>query len=246
MIFNAARNHMETTQLFRIVSKMPKGGLLHCHLGAMVDLSWVFGTAIETDGMCISADVPLVSHEARQKASVKIEFSRHWTTGSSIWDDNYTAGTQCNLKVAAKTFPESGIDGFVAWMKDRCSITQSDSVRHHRGINDIWKKLVGGFTMITPIVFYEPITRKFLREFFKTALSDGIKWIEMRGMTRSFRLEGQDELVKDRTELVRVIHEEVEKFKRSDEGKGLWGVRMIWDCLRSFEDDAIIEGNFSC
>lgn len=241
MIFNAAKATMQSTQLFRIVSKMPKGALLHCHLGAMVDLKWVFSTAIETKGMCFSSDRPLVAEEAREKARVKIEYCKLGTSGS-VWDESYVAGTQIHVKEAADSFPDSGRQGFISWLKERCSITQSDSIRHHLGINDIWKKLVWGFTMITPIVFYEPITRKFLREFFRTAQKDGIKWIEMRGMTRSFRLEGEDYLVKDRTELVRVVHEEVESFKASEEGKGFWGVRMIWDCLRSFDDDAIIDG----
>lgn len=241
MIFNAAKNTMQSTELFRIVSKMPKGALLHCHLGAMVDLKWLFGIAVETEGMCFSSDRPLIDEKTREKASVKIEYCKLGVSGS-IWDKSYVAGRQIHAKEAADSFPDGGRQGFVSWLKDRTSITQSDSVRHHLGINDIWKKLVAGFIMITPIVFYEPITRKFLREFFRTASQDGIKWIEMRGMTRSFRLESEDCLVEDRTELVRVIHEEVERFKASEEGKGFWGVRMIWDCLRSFEDDAIIDG----
>jgi len=151
-------------------------------------------------------------------------------------------GTQIHLKEAALSFPGGGRANFISWLKSRSSVTQSESVQHHLGINDIWRKLVEGFTMITPIVFYEPITRKFLREFFRTAKEDGIFWIEMRGMTRSFRLEGASELVVDRTELVRVINEEVEIFIKSEEGKGFWGVRMIWDCLRSFGDEMIIDG----
>lgn len=226
---------------------MPKGALLHCHLGALVDLSWVFGQAIETEGMCIISPAPLSDEVVRSNTAFKIEYSKLGIsgTGSSIWTGTYKALTHVPLKEVAEAYPDGGVPGFVAWMKSLCSITQTDSLSHHLGISDIWRKLVFGFTMITPIVFYEPITRAFLREFFRTALEDGIRWIEIRGMTRSFRLEGEDHMVKDRTALVRVIDEEVKKFKGCEEGKALWGVKLIWDGLRSFGKELIIDGKLA-
>lgn len=234
---------MKDTKLFQIISKMPKGSLLHCHLGAMVDFTWVFNITIDTPRMCILATAPLILGESMERAEVKIEYSKLGAAGPQIWTEYYVPGTHVTLKEAAESFPDGGRDGFVAWMKGRCSITKEHVQSSHLGVNDIWKTLSRGFVAITPVVFYEPITRKFLREFFRTAMADGITWIEMRGMTRSFRLEGQDELTKDRTELVRVIHEEVKKFKASAEGEGFWGVRMIWDCLRTFDDQTILNGN---
>ncbi|EHL03800.1 putative Adenosine deaminase CECR1-A [Glarea lozoyensis 74030] len=38
MMFNIAKPALESTKLWKIIQKMPKGALLHCHLGAMVDL----------------------------------------------------------------------------------------------------------------------------------------------------------------------------------------------------------------
>jgi adenosine deaminase CECR1 len=243
MIFNSAKNHMESTTLYKIVKRMPKGAILHCHLGAMVDLRWLFGAAVETSGMCISSSLPLIDENSRRTAVIKIEYSKRGEgEGSSIWGDEYEPLTEVPLNEAAESYPDGGREGFISWMKDYCSITQSEAFQHHLGIADIWKKLVVGFTTITPIVFYEPITRAFLREFFRTAVNDGVRWIEMRGMTRTFRLEGQDEIVKDRTSLPRIIDEEVRKFKKTEEGKILWGARMIWDCLRSFSTEQIIDG----
>jgi len=178
---------------------MPKGALLHCHLGAMVDLGWVFDTAIETRGMCISSDIALSDRE-------HLEAGRE-----SIWSADYQSGTWVSLKDAADTFPNGGKEGFVEWMKQYASITQADSVEHHLGVDDIWKKLQQAFRVIGPVIFYEPITRKFLRKFWKTLLDDGVRWVEFRGMSPNFRLEGQEDLAphKNRLELVRVINEEL-------------------------------------
>ncbi len=213
MIFNSAKNHMESTKLWKIVQKMPKGSLLHCHLGATVDLEWLFDQAIHTPGMVISASVALTGSEIREKATVKIEFSKYVDAGgSTIWQGHYLQHTKVPLKAAAETFPDGGELGFVKWMKDRCSVTQSEAVQNHLGVDDIWRKLQSAFVTITPIVFYEPITRKLVRRFLRTAFEDGVKWIEFRGMTRSFRLEGETELVENRLELVRVLKEEIDRF----------------------------------
>ncbi|KAE9374155.1 adenosine deaminase [Stipitochalara longipes BDJ] len=247
MIFNLAKEHMEKTDLWKICLKMPKGALLHCHLGAMVDLEWVIGVAMETEGVCISSSDALVSDEIRRKADIQILFQTNRTDdGSLIWSAEYQRRSWVSLKSAAEKFPKGGREGFVQWLKSRCTITQEDNVAHHLGVDDIWRKLQGAFRTIAPIEFYEPITRKFIRRFLQTAKEDGVKWVEMRGMNRNFRLEGEEVPVERRLDLVRVMDEEIKSFVASDEGKGFWGARLIWDTLRSFNKDVIIEDMTLC
>ncbi|PBP24882.1 cat eye syndrome critical region protein [Diplocarpon rosae] len=215
MIFNSAKNYMKSTQLWRIVQKMPKGALLHCHLGATVDLEWVFETAISTPGMVISASEALTDAESRERAVVKIEFSKNLETGgSSIWQRGYNAHAKLPLTNSAKMFPDGGKVGFLKWITDRCSVTQTEAVQHHLGVDAIWRKIQAAFVLMTPVVYYEPITRELIRRFLKTAYEDGIRWVEVRGMTRSFRLEGQEQLVENRLEIVRVYKEEIDRFVR--------------------------------
>ncbi|KAG4430394.1 hypothetical protein IFR05_014133 [Cadophora sp. M221] len=249
MIFNSAKNHMDRTKLWKIVQKMPKGALLHCHLAAMVDLEWLFEQAVQTDGMVVSATEGLCDRLVRGRADVdvKIEFpasceseSEETGEGKGIWEAGYESLRKVPLQSAAESFPNGGKAGFVKWMKDRCCITQTEAVQNHLGVDDIWKKLQAAFMTISPIVYYEPITRKFLRRFLSTAYADGIRWVEMRGMSRRFRLEGEEEGVENRLQLVRVFREEIGAFMGSEEGRGFWGCRLIWDTLRSFDDEAII------
>jgi len=40
MCFTLAKERMESTMLWKIVKKFPKGALLHAHLEAMVDSEW--------------------------------------------------------------------------------------------------------------------------------------------------------------------------------------------------------------
>ena len=244
MIFNLAKSHMETTTLWKICQRMPKGALLHCHLGAMVDLEWVIETAMDEEGICFcSLWGGLFSEKVREKTDVRILFQKDgMKDGSCVWKEEYVSGTWVNLKSAAESFPDGGKEGFKKWLKGRCTITQEDNVAHHLGVDDIWRKLKGAFRTITPIEFYEPITRKFLRRFLTTVKDDGVKWVEMRDTSKNFRMGGENVQFERRLDLIRVIDEEVTAFMASEEGKGFWGVRKIWDTMRSYDTEEIIDG----
>lgn len=243
-MFNVAKGHMESTKLWEIVRKMPKGALLHAHIGATVDLEWVFNEAINTPGMCISSSTPLTSEHTLADALLKIRFAGPGKTEApSIWDANYPAGSLVPLKTAANEFPGGGRAGFVAWIKDRCSITKADTLKHHLGVDDVWRKLSAGFVVLGPIIYYEPILRSFLQKLFTTLLEDGVYWAELRAVfTSQVTLQDQEVPVDGVTELPRLFSEEIAKFMATDSGKDFWGVRFIWTAMRAGSTAKIIKG----
>lgn len=168
---------MEGTRLWKIVRKMPKGALLHAHLGATVDLDWVFNEALRAPDMCMCSPIPLDSNTAREGAMVKFAVKRlsDSSSATSIWSPGYVPDTLIPLKAAADSFPEGGKQSFVAWIKDRCSITQNESLQHHLGVDDVWRKLQNAFVILTPVIYYEPIMRAFLQQLFRTVLEDGVR-----------------------------------------------------------------------
>lgn len=244
MMFNVAKEYMESTELWRIVRKMPKGSLLHCHLGATVDLDWVFNEVLSTPGIQMSSPVPLSSERIRENAVVKFRYSSVTAADvPSIWSQDYPPHTLVPIKVAAATFPNGGQKGFVAWMKDRCSITQSESLQHHLGVDDVWRKLQSAFVMLGPLTYYEPIMRAFLRKLFLTLLEDGVRWVEPRTVfITPFTLEGEEQPAPNAAELCRVLNEEIEKFMASEEGRGFWGARFIWTSMRGVDTESLIAG----
>jgi hypothetical protein len=40
------------------------------------------------------------------------------------------------------------------------------------------------------------------------------------------------------------LSDELEKFKKSEEGKDFWGARMIWTTIRAFDKKAVIESMY--
>ena len=163
-----------------------------------------------------------------------------------MWDSDYVPNVLIPLKDSADSFPHGGRAGFVAWMQDRCSITQTESLQHHLGVDDVWKKLSSAFVILSPVLYYEPIFRAFVRKLFSTLLEDGVKWIELRAVVNSdFTLEGQNTAFANPLVVAGILSEVVTEFKASTEGKEFWGARVIWTSMRHTSTKVIIEGMYS-
>lgn len=244
MMFNVAKEPMESTKLWRIVRKMPKGSLLHAHLGATVDLDWVWNEALATPGMQMVSPVPLSLETARETTLVRFRYSGTTTKDvPSIWSSEYPPNTLVPITLAADTFPNGGRSGFISWISSRASITPSESIQHHLGVDDIWRKLSMAFIIVGPVIYYEPILRRFMHKLLRTLKEDGVRWLEGRTLfTTPFTLEGSETPTVGAFELCGVLNEEVEKFMSSEEGKGFWGVRFIWTSMRGQDSARLRKG----
>ena len=74
MMFSLAKERMETTQLWQIIRKMPKGALLHAHMDAMVDFDFLFSTLLATPGMHIHCHHGLSTEQELEVAAVKFRY----------------------------------------------------------------------------------------------------------------------------------------------------------------------------
>lgn len=150
MMFTLARERMAQTKLWKIVKKMPKGALLHCHLQAMCDLEYMIQLIFETEGVCIRSKTPLNTAQARQSSPFLFCYSKTAASEEteSIWADTYTTGQPINITKAAGAFPGDGKEGFIKWLQSRVTITPEESLQHHLGPNDIWRKFVSIFPIL--------------------------------------------------------------------------------------------------
>lgn len=65
---------METTRLWQIIRKMPKGALLHAHMDAMVDFDFLFEVLLKTPGMHMYCASALSTPEALEVKPFKFRF----------------------------------------------------------------------------------------------------------------------------------------------------------------------------
>jgi adenosine deaminase CECR1 len=76
MMFSLAKERMESTKLWQIVRKMPKGALLHAHMDAMVDFDYLFDVLLSTPGMHIYCNKSLSDPVALEAAAVKFRYCK--------------------------------------------------------------------------------------------------------------------------------------------------------------------------
>jgi adenosine deaminase CECR1 len=248
MVYRLARERMRTAKLWQIVRKMPKGALLHCHFDAMIDVDWLVDRALATEGFTIVADQSMCAPEARRVGSFRFQYSkRSVADATSIWDQNYQAKQLVPLQLMAKTFPEGGLDGFKAWLRERCTITLEESLESHLGQDAMWVKFVSCFPILNSMLSYEPIFRASMQRLLHELMDDGIRWVDLRiAFVFQYQRENCEEPETGYHEFFRAFGEEVEKFQATSEGKNFWGSRFIWTTLRSFERREIMESMKQC
>src|SRR2546423_154463 len=257
MMFTLARSRMETTKLWKIMEKMPKGALLHAHLDAMVDLDWLIEQVMEEEeGICVLAPAPLKAESLDdgvngRAGSFQCRFfpagereQMKETDAKSIWAEGYVPFTPFPIKAVATAFPHGGEAGFRKWLWNRCVVTPEESLRHHHGLDAIWRKFQSTFPNIGWMLFYEPIFRRALQRLFVQLAEDGITYVDFRcAFMFEFRRTGQSAQLEDEGFLgfFEVFGEEVEKFKETELGKRtkFEGARMIWTVVRRLDNRQI-------
>lgn len=248
MMFALARNTMEKTKSWRIVKKMPKGALLHAHQDAMIDVDWLIDQVLDTEGMVMLAGEPLCGPTARMQGEVVFRYSKSSSANaSSIWNEEYKTSNPVSVKEAAASFPNGATEGFKIWLKGRCTITPEESIKHHHGLDAVWRKFHNCFPPLDSLEYYEPILRASMQRLLRQLVDDGLKWVDFRGtFAVDFQLEGCEEPSKGPDDLVRVFSEELKKFKATKEGSNFWGYRFIWTSLRFWGKKKIVDHMKQC
>lgn len=146
--FATVRSKIASTDLFKVVKKMPKGAVLHAHLNAMLPYDSVFQTMTNTPGVAMSAKTNFAMEENRNMTAIKFAHSNKTIpAGPSIWTAKYVPGTLVNLTTAANSFP-GGKTAFLAFLKSKVTLTAEDYHEVELGIDTIWRKFQGIFNTV--------------------------------------------------------------------------------------------------
>lgn len=252
MMFGLARVTMESTKLWQIIEKMPKGALLHAHLDAMIDIDWLIDQALLERGLCIQASEPLKDKERRQEAVFQIRYRSDEEMSKvqkkiSIWSSSYEPDTPVSLREAQRSFPDHDLT-FKKWMISRSTISAEESLAHHHGLNAIWRKFQSCFVTIGQMLFYEPLFRKAMQRLLGQLAADGISYVDFRIAFRfEFRKKGQTAgAANEYDAFFTAFGEEIENFKKIEAGKSFRGARMIWTVVRHSDNRSIAESMKEC
>ncbi|KAL4791900.1 hypothetical protein BDV19DRAFT_285033 [Aspergillus venezuelensis] len=243
LMSDTAKARLQGSDLWKIVRQLPKGSLLHGHLPAMVDTDFLIDQAFATPGFHVSAPKPLTTQRDFQDAPFSFQFApstRESKDKPTLWVDNHEPSTLIDLYSAAAAFPDGGETGFRKWLKSRCSLASGlpeNTPRGSKAISDLFNNRL---PIINSILHHEPILRACLRRIFSQLAADRIRYAELRiAFTFQYTLHGKDKPEQDYFGWFRIFQEELEAFKKSEDGKDFHGARIIWASMSKHSNQVI-------
>ncbi|TFK54821.1 Metallo-dependent hydrolase [Heliocybe sulcata] len=180
MEFLMARDIIVKTKLFDILTKMPKGALLHGHLDAMVNTRTLLRLALEQPAIHIRIPNALTSSSIKTTLPQFGALPRgQWASSPSLTHAAYKSGEWVQIQKARETFDASlgGPEGFDNWVIGCLTINPAEAYVTHKTTDKIWEKFASIFR---GLILYEPIWYPYIKEFFRTSVDDGISFIEAR------------------------------------------------------------------
>lgn len=166
--FYNSKAHIEQTQLFKTLQKMPKGGILHLHSGAMGNARWMAQKAIELPEMHVFWEATNDKYAKGQlHAYAKGKAPKGFRPAYQIAQENDQFSTEL---IDLLTFDES---------MDRDSV-------------DIWKEFEYVFQRINGFLTYEKVAIDYLVHGAEILIADNIQHAEFRTFftSRFYDLEG--------------------------------------------------------
>lgn len=124
---------------------MPKGGLLHGHLDAIVDNSFLLQLGLAHPNIHISAPTTLTPLNIKSVLpTFKVLPPDQRSTEGTLSDPGYEPGTWVNAKHARDAFGDEfgGPEGFDSWVLGWMTINPNEAYRTH---NSVLKVIVDPF-----------------------------------------------------------------------------------------------------
>ncbi|KNG80234.1 CECR1 family adenosine deaminase [Aspergillus nomiae NRRL 13137] len=241
-MFNPAKSRVHSTDLWKIVRRMPKGSLLHAHLEALFDVDHLVTQCLATPGMYIYAKNAIISSVDFDKEPFSFRYCSKGPKGKgSIWTVDYESGSLVPVTSAAHAFPHGGEAGFRSWVKKRCTIGADRSGNVHDGADAVWDRFKQIFPILISMAFYEPIFRRALHRLFRELVDDGIQYVELRmGSAIPFQREAQDTPDEDHGYLLEVVREEILAFQQTKVGMNFYGARIIYTAPRISSEQELV------
>ncbi|KAG2157483.1 Metallo-dependent hydrolase [Suillus clintonianus] len=250
MEFLNAKDIILKTELFKIVSKMPKGGLLHVHQNASVEARVLLDLALghpaihirtSKSGPLNASSLETVLPDIRP---IPVELYPS-ADAIGITDASYTNGW-VPIKRARELFDPAlgGPTGFDKWVLSAFMINPSDAFETYNTPTKIWMKFASTFHVTDPIIRFVPIQKEYLRMSIRSSIDDGISYMELRTNFYTNYILAEDAKTKlDLRELLLIFREVSDEIKAEMKAKGredeFAGLKIIYNTLRMVSPDQL-------
>lgn len=207
MHFFRARRLIQTSPVFRLLQKMPKGAALHVHDFSMVDVEWLVKNATYRPHcyMCSTDD-----------ASVRFVFSSCWPT----------ALPRCSAwvlleKLRSKMVNATELDNSI--MANLTLFTERDPDAAFPTQDAVWARFEQAFRAVWGLVTFAPVFRDYYYRGLTQFYADNVMYLELRALLpQVYELDGSSH---DRAWTLKTYRDVTEQF--ASQHPDFYGARII-------------------
>ncbi|KIY73210.1 Metallo-dependent hydrolase [Cylindrobasidium torrendii FP15055 ss-10] len=249
MEFLTGKSIIDQTKLLKILHKMPKGALLHAHLDATVEAPFLLKAALEEPAMHVrvtqTINAQTISTTLPEFQALPVALRPQGA--SSICSGTYESGSWVSIQAARSSFSSElgGPGGFDSWVLRGMTINPAEAYGTHNTVTKIWQKFGSTFLVSGGFVLYMPIFEKYVREFLRSSVEDGVLYVEPRinfWFKTFVDADGNDTV--SHSDVLKTFERIVKEFKaelaaegRSDE---FVDAKIIYSSLRFIKPDELV------
>ncbi|KAG7445036.1 Metallo-dependent hydrolase [Guyanagaster necrorhizus] len=200
MEFLTGRSIIVQTEIYKILCKMPKGALLHAHLDATVNASFLYDLGLQEPSMHVQVPKAI---NAQTLNTVLPKFKAlpaelHNNEALSLTSPSYIPDSWLSLTQAGEQFDSEsgGPDGFNQWVLGCLTINPAEAYGTYNTVTKVVIKVIGANSIEDGILYVEPrvnfwiktmnVTHRELLMIFESILEETIVDLKARGREDEF------------------------------------------------------------
>lgn len=217
-------DQIRASKLFKIIRRMPKGGILHAHDTALASVDFLVSLTYRPDlWQCTD---PLTG------TIVGFRFARQAPAPMATGKD---ADTQWSRTADERA--KRGADSFDRYVRKHFTLRTENPSVAYKDTNDVWNKFMSLFILVEPLVTYVPVWRDYYRQSLKEALEDNVQYVEFRGLLPPvYDLDGNRY---EKTDIVQMYVDVLAEFKR--ENPSFIGSKFVYAPLKAVPNSTFEE-----
>lgn len=217
-------DQIRTSKLFKIIRRMPKGGILHAHDTALASVDFLVSLTYRPDlWQCTD---PLTG------TIVGFRFARQAPAPLTT-----SKGAETEWTRTADERAKRGADSFDRYVRTHFTLRTDNPNAAYKDINDVWNKFMSLFILVEPLVTYVPVWRDYYRQSLKEALEDNVQYVEFRGLLPPvYDLDGNQY---QKTDIVQMYVDVLAEFKL--ENPSFIGSKFVYAPLKAVPNSTFEE-----
>lgn len=155
-------DRINSSEIFHIIQRMPKGGILHAHDTALCSADYVLSLTYEPNlWQCTNPAT----------GALEFRFSREAPPSTDT----------CQWTLVSEERARQGEEQYNSNVRSQLTLYNTDPINRNRDVDSIWREFMGLFGVNFGLLTYAPVFKDYFKHFLKKMLEDGVQYLELRG-----------------------------------------------------------------